>query len=47
MSSERLESIEDEVKALLDQVQNSITYQLPTKSGGKHSYVQLWDKNVT
>ena len=35
MSSERLESIEDELKSVLDQVQNSITYQLPTKSGGK------------
>lgn len=35
MSSERLESIEDELKALLDHVQNSITYQLPTKVGGK------------
>lgn len=33
MSSERLEEIEDELKALLDQVQNSVTYQLPTKVG--------------
>ena len=34
MSSERLESIEDELKALLEQVQKSITYQLPSKVGG-------------
>lgn len=34
MSSERLESIEDELKALLEQVQRSITYQLPSKVGG-------------
>lgn len=34
MSSEKLESIEDELKALLEQVQRSITYQLPSKVGG-------------
>lgn len=34
MSSERLESLEDELKALLEQVQKSITYQLPSKVGG-------------
>ena len=34
MSSERLESMEDDLKALLEQVQRSITYQLPSKVGG-------------
>ena len=34
MSSERFESIEDDLKALLEQVQRSITYQLPSKVGG-------------
>lgn len=41
MSSERLESIEDELKAFLDQVQGSISYQLPTKVGGMEIRVEL------
>ena len=44
MSSERLENLEDELKALLDQVQNSITYQLPTKLGGEHELANCVDK---
>lgn len=41
MSSERLENLEDELKALLDQVQNSVTYQLPTKVGGEHEFLNI------
>ena len=49
MSSERLESIEDELKALLDQVQNSISYQLPTKVGGMEIPVHFesYESNFT
>lgn len=47
MSSERLENLEDEVKALLDQVQNSITHQLPTKVGGEHEFVNYLKKAHT
>ena len=34
MSSEKLERCCDELKALLDNIQDSITYQLPKKLGG-------------
>jgi len=35
MSSERLEACEEELKALLEELQSTISYQLPTKDGGK------------
>ena len=41
MTSERLEDYEEELKALLDEMQNAISYNIPTKYGGKFRLTSL------
>ena len=39
MSSERLEAYEEELKELLKELQTTVSYQLPTKDGGKTTHL--------
>ena len=39
MSSERLEAYEEELKELLKELQSTVSYQLPTKDGGKTTHL--------
>ena len=41
MSSERLEGYEEELKELIKELQTTVSYQLPTKDGGKTAHLPL------